>query len=372
MLTDQRIAKLAERLVDHSIRARRGDVVVIDGDVTSLPLIRACHATILNRGAIPLVEINDSALSRQMLAFGQPYQANYIDPTREAQYRRANCWITIWGEANTQYLHGVPTHALAGQRAAHRGLGDLWAELTAEDGGTIRWVGTQFPGDSAAQDAGMSTDEFERLLFNACLATDYTSMEAHQTELCKWLSQFREFEINAKGVHLCLKVGADKKWMSDHGRCNMPGGEVYTAPDEHGIDGHIYFNLPSTYDGNRVEGVQLNFCDGYIESAKARVGHEFLLATLDQDEGSRRIGEFAFGLNYNIDKWTGNILFDEKIGGSFHLAVGDAYKDCNGINNSVIHWDMTHDLRRDPDAEVLADGKLIYAFGKFLAPETVS
>jgi aminopeptidase len=237
------------------------------------------------------------------------------------------------------------------------------------DAGQLRWVGTLYPTNGHAQDAGMSLRDYERFVYRACHCEDGDDAAAHWRSTAAALESRASSladvsELRIVGLDTDLTVGVEgRTWLAADGHLNMPDGEVFTSPLETRTNGEIRFQFPAIYEGREVEDVRLRFDAGEVVSADAARGGDYLAALLETD-GARRLGEVAFGLNYEVDRFTGNILFDEKIGGTLHLALGASFRSTGGQNKSGLHWDMICDLRED--GEIYADGELVWKAGRFL------
>jgi aminopeptidase len=238
------------------------------------------------------------------------------------------------------------------------------------DGGEAKWVGTRFPTEAHAQDAEMSLTEYEEFVYAACHVRDGEDPVAHwrgvSVELnarARELETIRELRIVGPDTDLRLNVEG-RSWLAADGKLNMPDGEIFTSPVETETEGEIRFSFPAIFHGRSVEDVRLRFAGGRVVAAEAKTSNDYLQSLLDMDEGARILGEVAFGLNYEIDRFTRDILFDEKIGGTLHLALGSSFRKLGGENDSGLHWDMICDLRAD--GEVYADGELVWKAGQFL------
>jgi len=234
--------------------------------------------------------------------------------------------------------------------------------------GELQWTLTQFPTHSGAQDSDMSISEYEDFVFRACFADKkdpigkWKKLSKEQEGYVKMLEKRDSFRIEGPGTDLYVRARG-RKWINSDGKHNMPSGEVFTAPIKESVIGKVTYGFPAIYNNREVIGVSLEFKDGKVVNASAEKGEEFLKAMIDMDKGARYVGEFAFGLNYGIQKFTKNILFDEKIGGTMHMALGAAYPECRGKNESALHWDMILDLREE--GRITADGEVIFEKGKF-------
>jgi aminopeptidase len=236
--------------------------------------------------------------------------------------------------------------------------------------GDLRWVLTAYPTNGAAQDAEMSLAEYEDFIFDAALLADgdpvarWGAFADELQRVVEFLSTKEELRFVAEGTDLTFAVGGDRTWVAADGHENFPDGEVFTAPLDDSAEGEITFTFPAVFRGRQVDDVRLRFHAGEVVEATASSGEDFLQEMVALDDGARRVGELAFGLNEAVRVFTRNTLFDEKIGGTMHLALGSAYPECGGTNRSALHWDMICDLRTG--GEVYADGELVYRAGRFL------
>ena len=236
--------------------------------------------------------------------------------------------------------------------------------------GELRWVLSAYPTNAAAQDAEMSLAQYEDFIYGAALLDDgdpvarWRAFADELKRVAEFLNTKEELRFVAEGTDLTFAVGGERLWIPADGHENFPDGEVFTAPLDESAEGEITFTFPAVFSGRQVDDVRLRFHEGEVIEASASRGDEFLREMVALDEGARRVGELAFGLNDAVRVFTRNILFDEKIGGTMHLALGSAYPECGGTNRSALHWDMICDLRSG--GEVYADGKLVYRDGRFL------
>jgi aminopeptidase len=367
-VTDPRVARLGELVVDYSLRLEPGKVLRIDAPPVAEPLAVAIYRAALAVGAHPYVDLQLERLPELLLAEANDEQLDYVSPIAKAEIELVDAIVTIWSESNTRALtHADPERHQrllgASQELAKR----RWQRMSAGD---LGWLGVLFPTEAHAQDAQMSLAEYERFVFRACHVEEPGDPVAHwqgvRDELgarAEALSEARELRIVGPGTDLTLGVEG-RRWQAADGRYNMPDGEVYTSPLETVTEGEISFVFPALFHGREVADIKLRFEGGEVVSAEASRGREYLDAMLEIDDGARRLGEVAFGLNYEIDRFTQNTLFDEKIGGTMHVALGAAFQDLGGLNESGLHWDLVCDLRED--GEVYADGELVWRAGRFL------
>ena len=371
-MTDQRVDRLAELVVDHSLELREGQVVRIDGLDVAQPLALALYRAALRMGAHPYTNVGLTGLLEILLEHGSKDQREFVSPIQWQEVDTVDAIVTIWSEANTRSLSGIDPTSHAGYMAAHRRLlNRRWERISR---GEMTWCGTLFPTNAHAQDAEMSLSEYEDFVY-AASHVDEPDPAAH------WRSVSRTLHDRAKelafvrtlrivGPDTDLRVGVDgRSWLVADGRHNLPDGEVFTSPVETETEGEIRYTFPAVYHGREVEDVRLRFAEGRVVAAEAKSGNEYLETLLDMDDGARVLGEVAFGLNYEIDRFTRHILFDEKIGGTMHLALGSGFPQAGGENTSGLHWDMICDLRTE--GEVYADDELVWKAGRFLADPAV-
>ena len=275
--------------------------------------------------------------------------------------------ITIWSETNTRSFSRADPERRQKQLAARRQIALRGQERISR--GELYWCGTLCPTEAHAQDADLSLADYEDFVFRACHVLDDDpvghwrrigeELQARADEL----GAVRELRIVGEDTDLTVAV-ADRTWRPAHGLRNLPDGEVYTSPVETGINGTIRFRFPAVFGGREIDDIQLRFEEGRVVAAQAGGGEAYLKSLLELDDGASGVGEIAFGLNYEIDRFTRNILFDEKIGGTMHLALGMGFADLGGLNRSALHLDLICDLRRE--GEVYADGELVWQNGRFL------
>jgi aminopeptidase len=346
---------LAEILVDYSVQVKKNDRVRISVQDQGLPLVKEVYKLCLKRGAIIRVNILSSELDPIYYDFAAPHQIQNFPELDMAEAKWLNCSINIYGKNNTRNMSSVLPEKMTERARILKPVRDHIVKNT-------RWVICNYPSFGLAQDAEMSLEEYADFLFSAT-NINWNKMSQKQTQLKKVLDQGKDVRIKGKGTDLRFSIRGRKGIRCD-GHRNMPDGEVFIAPDEMSVQGTVLFDFPAIYRGREVDGVELTFEKGLCIKAKAGKNENYLNAMLDSDQGARRIGEFGVGMNYGITKFTKDILFDEKIGGTVHLAMGMAYEEGGGKNKSALHWDMIKDLRRD--GEILIDGKVIEKNGKLL------
>ncbi|MCC6626942.1 MAG: aminopeptidase [Chloroflexi bacterium] len=366
-MADPRVERMGDVLARYSLALQPGDVVIVDASELAAPLLRAFYAAALQRGANPLVRVALSGLDEDFLRLATDVQLAYLSPLAGAEAELADATLRISAPANTRALTSADPARVAAWRKAAQPLMRRRMERAGQ--GDLRWSVTLFPTNAGAQEAEMSLTEYEDFVYSACLLDQpdpvaaWQAVHDHQQRLCDRLARVRQLRVVSEGTDLTLSI-AGRTWMNSDGHRNFPSGEVFTGPVEDSAEGHISFSFPGIYLGRSVEGVRLEFEQGRVVNATAAKGQDLLTSLLDMDAGARFLGEFAFGTNAGIQRHTRNILFDEKIGGTVHLALGASYPDTGGTNQSALHWDLIRDLRGGGD--VYADGELIYRNGAFL------
>lgn len=363
---DPRTTKLADILVNYSTEVRPGDRVAIRGEVTSLDLINETLQYTLRAGGQPMVILDSDDLMETFYREAGEGQLKYLSPIEQSSIRDVDVAIFIRGSTNTRSLTGIAPEKQALRQAALRPLRDLRMDRSAA--GTMRWVLTQFPCTAFAQEADMSLEEYENFVYGATFADQgdpvrhWLDIHNMQQLLVDWLKGKDRVEVRGPNVELTLSI-RERTFINSAGKRNMPSGEIYTGPVEDSVNGWVRFTYPAIRDGREVEGVTFEFKDGRVVKAGAKKNEAYLLSQLASDPGASYLGEFAVGTNYGISRFTKNILFDEKIAGTIHMAIGAGYPDTGSKNRSAVHWDFICDMRTD--SEITVDGMLFYKDGEF-------
>lgn len=366
-MRDIRIDRWAHTLVHYSLFVKPGDIVAVQATPLAAPLIEAVYSEILRAGAHPLPLISLENFEEILLREGNETQLNLPSPTLHLVAERANAQLTIYSAGNTKALNGVDSARTAKRLHANSQIRNILRKREQE--GNYRWCLTLYPTSGYAQDSNMSLHEFEEFVFDVCFLNDsdpiarWRELSVQQQRLVDWLVGHKHVHIQGAGTDLTLSI-ENRIFINSDGKRNFPSGEFFTSPIENSANGVIQFDIPSAYDGRAVEGVRLVFQDGKVVEASAHQGQEHLLQMLELDAGARYLGEFAFGNNMRVTRGTKNILFDEKMGGTVHLALGASYPETGGVNKSALHWDMVCDLRTAGEVHVddtlfLKDGKLV-------------
>jgi len=372
-MVDRRIVSLAEILVDHSTKVKPGERVVIFGREPAIPLVLEAYRVCLERGAHPYTFVRDPygrpGLIDQDFIFhrtANDQQLAEVDPFMKLALETADAWIRIDSDENTRHLSSIDPDRVRARRQANAEISALFRERSRTK--ELRWVYTLFPTAAYAQDAEMSLDEFENFLYRTAFADQADPLAAwgevfeRQAGLVEWLAGKKNVRVEGENIELNLSISG-RKFINCAGEYNIPDGEIFTGPVEESAEGWVRFTYPAIKDGREVNGVELRFLDGRVEKATAQKNEEYLLSQLDVDPGARYLGEFAIGTNRMIDRFTRNILFDEKIGGTIHMALGAGYAESGAKNESLIHWDMICDMKNG--GRILVDGELFYEGGEF-------
>lgn len=360
--------KYAQVLVDYSTDVQKNDLVIISGQsIYAKDLIKAVYKRVLEKGGNPVVHSGLGDMQEIFIKYASDEQLEYVDPMTKLEYETADKFISIGAPLNTKAMAKADLGKLAKRGKATKPLTEIMLNRSAK--GELKWVIADVPTHALAQEAKMSLDEYTEFLFKSCYldledpVARLKELDKQQTKWANYLNNIKELHIVADKTDITFNVEG-RKWISCSGLNNYPDGEVFTSPVENGINGEIYFDFPQNYRGSSAHDVHLWIENGLIVKAEASSGQEFLNAMINMDEGSHGIGEIAFGTNSEIQDVTGNILFDEKIGGAIHMAVGASYPETGGKNVSGLHWDMIKNMKNN--SKVYADGNLIYENGKFL------
>ena len=365
-MMDPRLDKIAQRWVEYSVDVQQGDLVSIGGDSPASPLIEAVYRRTVLRGGMPNLTLDLPGLREFFMRNATPEQLRFVSPVMELVTDKYQKFINIMGGVNTRSMTNVDPERQVMRAQSTEAI--MKKFLSRASTGDLKWVVTLFPTDAYAQDAEMSLEEYEEFVFNACLPEPddpigyWKRFSEFQAGWVDYLAGKRTMRIIANDTDLTLEI-AGRRFINCDGKENFPDGEIFTSPIENSVNGTIRYSYPAIYDGREVENIWLRFEDGKVVDAKAGKGEDFLLKMLDTDEGARYLGEVAIGTNKGIQRFTKEILFDEKIGGTCHLALGKSYPETGGQNESAIHWDMVCDLH--DGGEIWVDDVLIHKDGDF-------
>jgi len=364
-MVDPRIEKLAKLCVHYSVDLKPKEKVLIQGSESAFSLINEIYKECLLSDTHPLI-IPRLDVEYTYFKYAKEHQLTFVSPFEKFVAENIDVLIGIFCEPNPKRLSNIDPAKIKMHRSSRRELMEIFLRREAE--GKWRWTGLPYPIDAQAQEAAMSLTEYEDFVYSSCLVdkedpiAEWKKIRQQQQKICEFLNQASEIRIVGEDTDLTFHVKG-RKWINCSGEKNMPDGEVFTGPIENSANGTIRFTFPGVYLGREVEDIALTFKDGKVVKASATKGDE-LLQQLLKIEGANRIGEAAIGTNYGITRFTKNMLFDEKMGGTIHIALGFSMPESKGVNKSAIHWDILKDMKKD--GEIYADNKLFYKNSKFL------
>lgn len=355
-MTDPRIQRLAQVLVNYSAGVKKDQLVRIAAPPLATPLVLAIYREVLAAGGQPFVRMAPEELGELLAKNGSDDQLRFCNPVTLYEYEKVDCSIGIWADENTRATSNCDPKRLAAMQSARKPLNEVFFNRAAA--GKLHWVGTQYPTNGSAQDAEMSLSEYADFVFAAGLldrpdpVAEWKRISESQQRLVDFLNGKKNYRVvSANGTDVSMSID-NHIWVNCDGHENFPDGEVFSGPVLDSVNGQINFSFPAVYHGREVQDVKLTFRNGKVVDARASKGEEFLISLLDMDAGSRMLGECAIGTNYSIKRYTRNTLFDEKIGGTVHFALGAGYPETGNTNQSGLHWDMVVDLRQGGFVEV--------------------
>ena len=366
-MADERLKKLAEVLVHYSVNVQPGELVVVQAEEVALEWMEAVAEEVIRAGAYVETIVDLPQVKEKLLKYGSEDQLLHEKVIQKAILKKADVWLTAWGTRNTKANSNTDAGKLQLATKGNSSWRKIYSERMGE--GTLRWCGTQFPTHADAQEAEMSLGEYQDFVYHAGRldsanpVAEWEKIQKQQQKWVEYLDSKKEIRLVSETTDITINV-ADRKWINCCGRRNFPDGEVFTSPVEQGINGYITFSFPGIYLGKAIEGIYLEVKDGKVITAAAKKGEDLLKTLLATDHGAKFFGEFAIGTNYQIERFTRNMLFDEKIGGTAHMALGDSMPEAGGRNRSAIHWDMLCDMRAS--GQIYADGELFYEQGRFI------
>ncbi len=359
-MSDPRVKKLGMLLVKYSVKAQKGENVAINASPTATPLVEAIYEEVLKAGAVPVLRMAPDSLNEIFYKNAKRHHLTELSPYSMAYARMMDCFINVYSAENTKALTGINPKKQVLRAKANQPLSKIISKK--------RWNITLFPSNAYAQEAEMSLSEFEDFVYAAtfCDRKDplaaWRKVHNDQAKLISKLKGADEIRIVGPDTDLTLSVKG-RTFVNSDGQRNMPSGEIFTGPVENSADGHITFDFPICYQGREIDGVRLVFRKGRAVDISAEKNEPFLKSMLAADPGATRLGELGIGTNRGIDRFIKMILFDEKIGGTIHLALGRSLEGTGGRNKSAIHWDMIKDLRKG--GAIYVDGKLFQKDGRF-------
>ncbi|MEN6572357.1 MAG: aminopeptidase [Anaerolineaceae bacterium] len=353
---DPRWNQLADILVNYSTQVQKGERVLITMmEIETFPLARAVHAAVVKAGGLPFIEFQSAYLERDLMLLGMEDQINWVNEMHLHGMEWASVYIGLRGARNPSEFTEIDPRKIAAHKRA-------MGVISGKRNDATRWVLIRVPNESFAQQATTSLDEMMDFFFNATLR-DWSQETARYQEINDIFQAAEHVRILGKDTDISFSTKGRLYEVAD-GHLNMPDGEIFTAPVDDSAEGHVYFEFPGVYAGQLVPGIRLEFAHGEVVRASSDSNEELLHQLIAMDDGAKRLGEFGIGVNFGINRFSYDILFDEKIGGTIHLALGRAYPENKGINQSALHWDIIKDLRRE--GEILLDGKKVFEKGKFL------
>ncbi|MCK5037847.1 MAG: aminopeptidase [Thermoplasmata archaeon] len=366
-MADKRAENLAKLLVNYSIDVKKGQEIIISSPPAGAPLALEVYKEVLNAGAHPMMMGQIDGATEIFFKNASDDQLKFVSPYRKYLYKNADGFVGISAAVNTRAMSGVDTKKMAIASGATAEISQMVAKRSAT--GEFKWVGLIYPTQAQAQEASMSLTEYEDFVYSACLAdkrdpiAEWKKVKKEQAKMVKVLDKIEKLHFIGEDTDLKMSVKG-RKWINCCGEKNMPDGEVFTGPVENSVEGKIRFTFPGIYMGKEVEDITLEFKKGKIVKASAEKGEDLLKSLIGVDDGAKRLGEVAIGTNHGIKKFTKSILFDEKLGGTIHMAIGMGFPETNSKNKSGIHWDIIKDMKKG--GEIYGDGELIYKNGKWL------
>jgi aminopeptidase len=362
-MPDPRVLKLAKVLVHYSVEVQKGQQVLLRTSPIADELSLAVYEEIVKAGAHPFVTNEVPGVQEAFYKFASDEQLDYVLPVTKMMVETFDAYIHLWADYNTRGLSGIDPNRIARSRKANAAINQEFLKRAAE--GKLRWAITVYPNYAMAQEADMSLRDYTEFVYGAGMLNEedplvfWRAEAAKQQQLIKWLKGHDKAVLKGSNVDIQLSV-KDRTFIECAGKENFPDGEIFTGPVEDSVNGWIRFRYPALFSGQEIHDIELWFENGKVVKEKASKNQELLTSALNTDAGARFLGEWGIGTNYGIQRFTKNMLFDEKIGGTIHFAVGAGYPESGSRNESGLHWDMLCDMS---DAEINVDGDLFYKDG---------
>lgn len=363
-MPDPRVTKLAKVLVQYSTNIQKGEQVFLRTNPAAQELSLAVYEEIIKAGGHPFVTNEIPGSEETFYRFASDEQLDFVSPVAGLIVDTFDVYLHLWADINTRELSGIDPTRIARSRKANAVINQKFMKRAAE--GKFKWSVTVHPTSAMAQEADMSLRDYTEFVYGAGLLNEddpvslWKAEGAKQRVLIDWLKGHDKAILKGSNVDITLSV-KDRTFIECSGKENFPDGEIFTGPVEDSVNGWIRFKYPAIYNGQEIHDIELWFENGKVVKEKASKNQEFLSATLNTDGGARFLGEWGIGTNYGIQRFTKNMLFDEKMGGTIHFAVGAGYPESGSKNESGLHWDMLCDMA---DAEITLDGDLFYKNGK--------
>lgn len=363
-MSDPRVTKLAKVLVNYSVEIKPGQKLVISASPIAMELTLAVYEEAIKAGANVVVDQPLNEAAEIFFKFASDEQLNFVSPVRKLITETFDAELRLDASSNRRLLSGVDPKRMARRSKAYSGIMKISMERSARK--ELHWCVTVYPNNANAQDADMSLRDYTEFVFSAGMLNEdnpevfWQEQGKRQTILVDWLKGRNTAILKGSNIDLTLSI-KDRVFISADGKYNFPDGEIFTGPVEDSANGWVRFNYPAIYNGQEITDIELWFENGKVVKEKASKNQELLTSTLNTDDRARYLGEWGIGTNYGITKFTKDMLFDEKIGGTIHLAVGASYPETGGQNQSSMHWDMLCDMS---DSEMTVDNDLFYKNGK--------
>ncbi len=359
------LKKYAKLLVNYSMGLKKADRVLLVSTYLAEELLKEVYAEALGIGAHPDLKVAINGTEKIFYDNASDMQLEYISPLTQYVYENYDALLNVISPFNVKELQNTPATKKQKAAAARAELNKIFMRRSAA--GELRWTLCVYPTDAEAQECGMSLNEYADFVYNVCFLNEpdpvacWNQLESDQQRIVDLLNT--KNNIQFRGNNIDVKFSTEnRKWLNSSGHNNMPSGEVFTCPVEESVNGFVRFSYPGIYMGQEIEDIILEIKNGEVVKATAVWGQELLNKILEVP-GARHFGEAAIGNNERVNKFTKNMLFDEKMGGTIHMALGAAYPETGGLNESAIHWDLLADMK---DGEIIADGQTIYRNGKFV------
>lgn len=365
-MSDPRVERLAKALVEYSVKVKPGDWVIVMSHPLAEPLTREVVRYAVRAGGNVNTLMGTDSTAQVFYEEANEEQLKWISPVDRAPFEEADVFIALQATENTRAMTNVDSKKQQIRAASRAGIYESYFKRSAS--GELRWTMTNYPCQAYAQDADMSLSDYEDFVYKATFADQddpvkkWNEVEANQERLVKWLAGKKKLELHSPTIDITMSIDG-RKFENSSATHNMPGSEVFTSPVEDSLNGWVDFSYPAIRIGHEVDGIHLEFKNGKVVKATAEKGEDYLLKMLEMDEGASIIGELGIGTNYGIDRFTKSILYDEKIGGTIHMAVGAGFPELGGQNKSALHWDMICDMRKD--SQIIVDGETFYKDGQF-------
>ena len=358
MPIDLRTRRLAKLLVNYSVFVKAGENVVLTGSALAKDLLVALYKEVILAGAHPIMRVGLSGIAPFFYKYANKEQLKKFPKEFDYAVKNAQKYIGISTSDNTRALTSSNPKKLTAREKVMRPIAD---HICNEKPKIYRCT-VGFPCIALAQEAEMDIIEYENFFYSSCLQ-DWGKINKKMNKIASKFRKGKKVHLIGEGVDLKFEIHGDKLVIDD-GKENMPGGEMFYAPIRETVNGYIKFTYPAIKGGKEVRGIKIKFKNGKVIKATATKNEKFLKAMIKLDKGSKYVGELGIGCNKQIDRFTKNLLFDEKIGGTIHLALGMAYTECKGKNKSALHWDIVCDLRKN--GQIIKDGKVIQRNGKWI------